>query len=254
MKKKIYMIAACMAAGSLTGSCPVSAREGYQSIVEEYKKIFLVMDEVSYEYDCVLTAIGDYVEKKADHSDTTETVKNIIDTLKEQKDNLEVYTLDDEMSDLLEEYGILPEEFEAFGRSQEDEFTDTISDMEELLEYLSYAEDSENDYDRLVNAYKEYKDIQESMKGVNYYANYNYWFAEWNEEETAYVQENVTPEIKSCISKDFVWENERDVVERKAMRYMDDLEDYIDVLAKHTGEARERQMEMEQEVEEQAGK
>ena len=63
---------------------------------------------------------------------------------------------------------------------------------------------------------------------------------------TDYVQKEVTPEIKSCISEDFVWENDRDVVERKAMRYMDDLEDYIEVLAKNTGEERERKLEQEQ--------
>ena len=139
----------------------------------------------------------------------------------------------------------LPEEFEAFGRSQEDEFTDAISDMEELSEYLEYAEDSMDDYDRLVEAYGQYKDIQDYMKGVNYYANFNYWFAEWDEEMTEYVQKEVTSEIKSCISEDFVWENDRDVVERKAMRYMDDLEDYIEVLAKNTGEERERKLEQE---------
>ena len=254
MKKKTGTIVICFAAGILTGVCPVSAKESYQSIVEEYKKIFLTMDDVSYQYDCVLAAIGDYVEQKADYSDTTKTVENIIGSLKEEKDNLEDYTLDDEMSDLLEEYGILPEEFEAFGRSQEDEFTDAISDMEELSEYLEYAEDSMDDYDRLVEAYGQYKDIQDYMKGVNYYANFNYWFAEWDEEMTEYVQKEVTPEIKSCISEDFVWENDRDVVERKAMRYMDDLEDYIEVLAKNTGEERERKLELEQELGEQMKK
>ena len=253
MKKKICIVTLCLMTGSLAGVCPVSAEEGYQSIVEEYKKIFLTMDDVSYQYDCVLAAVGDYLDEKSNHSDTVETVNNITDTLKEKKDSLEEYTLDDKLSDLLEEYGILPEEFEAFGRSQEDEFTDTISDIEELTEYLEYAEDSEDDYDRLAVAYEEYKDIQDYMKGVNYYTNFNYWFAEWDEEMTDYVQKEVTPEIKSCISEDFVWENDRDVVERKAMRYMDDLEDYIEVLAKHTGEARERKLEIEQELGKQLG-
>ena len=48
MKKKTGTIAICFVAGILTGVCPVSAKESYQSIVEEYKKIFLTMDDVSY--------------------------------------------------------------------------------------------------------------------------------------------------------------------------------------------------------------
>lgn len=111
MKKKTGTIAICFVAGILTGVCPVSAKESYQSIVEEYKKIFLTMDDVSYQYDCVLAAIGDYLDEKADHSDTVETVKNITDTLKEKKDSMEEYTLDDKLSDLLEEYGIFEETF-----------------------------------------------------------------------------------------------------------------------------------------------
>ena len=163
---------------------------------------------------------------------------------------MEEYTLDDKLSDLLEEYDILPEEFEAFGRSQEDELIDTISDAEELFEYLIYSEKSDEMYEDLEKAYKSYKEIQDYMRGVNYYANFNYWFAEWDEEMTAYIQEQVTPELKSCVSKDFVWENDRDVVERKAMRYMDDLEDYIAVLAKQNGEKKERKLQMEQELQE----
>ena len=134
MKKKTGIIATCLAAGLLTGSIQISAKEDYQKIVEEYQKIFLAMDDASYQYDCILAEIKDYIEGKSDISDAKDNVKNIISTLKEKKENLEEYTLDDELSDLLEEYDILPEEFEAFGRSQEDELIDTISDAEELLE------------------------------------------------------------------------------------------------------------------------
>ena len=83
MKKKIYLTAICITAiGSVMTNYSVSAQEDYQTIVEAYKTLFLPLDQGSYQYDCALETVDDYIEGKISLSEATETVNNTINLLK----------------------------------------------------------------------------------------------------------------------------------------------------------------------------
>ena len=151
--------------------------------------------------------------------------------------------LDEEQIVLLEKYEIDAEEYETFGNSIEDEYICIICNLAELADDLYYAKESGPGYENLVSDQEKYKELQELRKGYHYYKNFNYWFADWNEEMTDYVQTQISPELKSFVSKDFVWEKDKDTAERKAMSYMDNYEAGIQQLSENKKAEEEKNSE-----------
>ena len=246
MKKKISLIIICLTISgsvSITENSSVLAQEDYQTIVEAYKTLFLPLDQGSYQYDCALETVDDYIEGKISLSEATETVNNTINLLMEEREQkLGYYYLDEEQKSLFEKYEINVEEFREFESNRGYEYVCMISNLAELSDDLCYVEKSDSGYETLVSDQKEYKEMQELRKGYHYYRNFNYWFAGWNQEMTDYVQEQVTPELKSCISEEFTWENDKEAVECKATEYMDKYEE----LAQHLSESKEAKKEKSQ--------
>ena len=118
-----------------------------------------------------------------------------------------------------------------------------ICNLAELADDLYYAKESGPEYENLVSDQEKYKELQELRKGYHYYKNFNCWFADWNEEMTDYVQTQISPELKSFVSKDFVWEKDKDTAERKAMSYMDNYEAGIQQLSENKKAEEEKNLE-----------
>lgn len=59
-------------------SSSVSAQEDYQTIVEDYKELFLPLDQINYQYDCALETVGDYIGGKVNLSETEEKVNDTL--------------------------------------------------------------------------------------------------------------------------------------------------------------------------------
>ena len=247
MKKKISLFIICLTLSgsiSIIGSSSVFAQEDYQTIVEDYKELFLSLDQMNYQYDCALETVGDYIEGKINLSEAEEKVNDTLSIVMEEKEkNYSYRILEDEQISLLEEYGINSEEYETFGNSLREEYVYIICNLAELADDLYYAKKSESGYETLVSDQKEYKELQELKKEYHYYRNFNYWFADWNEEMTAYVQDQVSPELKSFISGDFVWEKDKDIAECKAMDYMDNYEAGMQQLSENKKEVEEKSPE-----------
>lgn len=250
MKKKIYLTVICITAiGSAMTNYSVSAQEDYQTIVEAYKTLFLPLDQGSYQYDCALETVDDYIEGKVDLSETTETVNNTINLLMEEREQkLGYYYLDEEQKSLFEKYEINVEEFREFESNRGYEYVGMISNLAELSDDLCYVEKSDSGYETLVSDQKEYKEMQELRKGYHYYRNFNYWFAGWNQEMTGYVQEQVMPELKSYISEEFTWENDKAAAESKATSYMDKYEEAAQRLSENKEDAKKENSQSDSEL------
>ena len=178
MKKKISLIIICLTISgsvSITENSSVLAQEDYQTIVEAYKTLFLPLDQGSYQYDCALETVDDYIEGKVDLSETTETVNNTINLLMEEREQkLGYYYLDEEQKSLFEKYEINVEEFCEFESNRGYEYVGMILNLAELSDDLCYVEKSDSGYETLVSDQKEYKEMQELRKGYHYYRNFNY--------------------------------------------------------------------------------
>lgn len=89
MKKKISLIIICLTISgsvSITENSSVLAQEDYQKVVEDYKTFFLPLDQASYQYDCALDTVSDYLQGTVNLSEATETVNEAINSLMECKE------------------------------------------------------------------------------------------------------------------------------------------------------------------------
>ena len=92
MKKKISLIIICLTmSGSITGNSTVFAQEDYQTIMEDYKAVILLLDQINYQYDCALEAIGDCIDGKINLSEAEEKVNGTISALMEEKESYNFY-------------------------------------------------------------------------------------------------------------------------------------------------------------------
>ena len=210
MKKKISLIIICLTmSGSITGNSTVFAQEDYQTIMEDYKAVILLLDQINYQYDCALEAIGDCIDGKINLSEAEEKVNGTISALMEEKESYNFYyKCDEEKAELLEKYQINVSEFETFGNSVKNEYISSISNLTELSDDLYYAERSDSEYKKLISDQEDYKELQGYRKGYHYYQSFNYWVSGWNKEMVSYVQTQIIPESNHCFFENFKWEND----------------------------------------------
>ena len=126
MKKKTgVMVISLIAVGtiSIAGSSSAFAQEDYRKIVEDYKTLFLLLDQVNYQYDCALETVGECIDGKISLSEAGEKLNDTLSIVMEEKEKNHYYCkLDEEQIVLLEKYEIDAEEYETFGNSIEDEY------------------------------------------------------------------------------------------------------------------------------------
>ncbi len=233
------------------GSSSQEAESGdFRVIVDEYASVYLPMDEDGYIYETALDTVGDYLSGNAASDETLAEVESTIDELYERLAGIEDYDTDSEFGALLEEYDIIPEEFEAFANYRSVDLQSYAIDLETVAMYLEYAEVYEYDYEQVVFWHELLDAILEAEKGYYYYGCQNYWFAGWDEEQLAYVDEKATSELQSYISDSFYWEEDRDVAEQLAMRYLDTVDEYLSLEAEHLAQVSEDYATLRKELEE----
>lgn len=218
----------------------------YRTIVEEYASIFLPIDEDKYLYDCAIGTVGKYISGEENQENALKAVDDVVQELSDRKDKIENYTASTEMTKLMTAYGILPEEFEAFGNSRKANLTSDMIDLQALCEHLKNAEEFDFEHEEVVFWHDLNKAIQDSERGYYYYGCVNYWFSDWDEESVAYVQEHVVNQLKSCLPDTYAWETDKEVIEQKAMRYLDSVEEYLKLAVEHEGETKEDLYKMQQ--------
>ena len=88
------------------------------------------------------------------------------------------------------------------------------------------------------------RDSQTCEKGFYYYS-INYWFAGWEGDQKAYVEEKVIKNLKSYGAENPVWEDSREAVEQKMNLYLDQMEELQYRLEEHIGRSQEELYQME---------
>ncbi len=244
-KRGVLFVLVCMfAAGCSMKEKENVSEKAYQAVVEEHAKIFLPIDGDGAVYDGVILAVGRYLNQETDRESTLKEVDKAVKWLEESEEQLEEYELPAGMPAFLEECGILPEEFEMFGNSRGSQLETYIQDLKSLREHLEYAEEFDFEYEEVEFWHDIYGNVQESNRGYYYYGSVNYWFAGWDVEQAAYVQEKIVDKLESYLPENRSWETDREIVEQKTNRYLDDIEESLGVISGHLAEKKELLYEM----------
>ena len=227
-----------------------AANLDYTDIVDEHLAIYLDFDSYGVQFDLALEAISDYLDGTASLDDTLSEIESVQNTLSDYYSSLEDYTVSDELSDVMLEYDVPPEEFEYFAELRAYQVEEYISDLDIACSYLEHADEYEFEHEEVAFWYQIHSTIQDAYRGYYYYGSVNYWFAEWEEEPANYVQETVIPQIQCYLPDNWVWETSQTAAENKTMSYLDLVEECVELSAKHLGNTNETIRELQAAMEE----
>lgn len=243
----IVFAAVCLLAGCGGKTGPDS---GSQAIVDDYAEIILQRDADSADYDSALSAVGNYLEKK--DSETLKAAESLlrdtIDRMKKAAEKTEPYQMDDDFEELLKKHNIEPEEYVMNADERSQNLQHYVESLEVLNEYLSYEEEDSLTRDALAKEYEMVVKIQEVFRRYDY-CGINYWFAGWEEEETAYVREQVHDKLKSFSAVEEVWQDDRDAVEQRMEIYLNEVEELSGEWADYIGEYQDELYQLQKDSE-----
>ncbi|MBS5606491.1 MAG: hypothetical protein KHX84_19280 [Enterocloster asparagiformis] len=237
-------------AGALLAGCgnKADARENYRRIVDDYAVFTLEQDGDSAAYDKALEAVGIYLEN--DDGDSLEkarsAVSDTIGRMEEDAGQTVSYELSEELAAILAGYGVDQEEYAINANMRSAYLSDYIENLKTLQYYLELESQEERDLlrDDLEFLYGFQRDSQTCEKGFYYYS-INYWFAGWEGDQKAYVEEKVIKNLKSYGAENPVWEDSREAVEQKMNLYLDQMEELQYRLEEHIGRSQEELYQME---------
>lgn len=252
MKRRIagifmpVLLAAALLAGCGSGE---KTQENYKKIVDDYAVFTLEQDQDSADYDKALEAVGQYLKDydgdslKAARTEVAET----LDRMKTAAAETPPYELSGDLADILTEYGVDQEEYAINGNMRASYLSDYIESLKNVQYYLELEPQSSRDLlrDELEFLCQFQLDSHECEKGFYYYS-INYWFAGWDGDQRAYVEEKVIRNLKSFAAENPIWEDSRDAVEQKMNLYLDQLEELQYRLEEHIGASREELYQMSQ--------
>lgn len=233
-----------------SGDNSLRARVGdFAIVVDEFKEALLPMDNDGYIYSNAVQTVCDYTDGKATQQEAIDAVVQAYSELEKAESEIEEKTLDEDTENILKEYGIYPEEFEVFINFRTQDLSTYIENLSYLYYYLQndVEYNSEFNTNNLIFVSKIDRLIQENNRDYYYYANINYWFVDRTDEEVEYLLQELDKDLKWCsVSEDeYVWENSAEIVEEKAMQYMNTYEEYLNLFAEYLGLSEEESEEMD---------
>lgn len=251
MKKIISLILAVLIASSLLTGCGEQKDNGgdkdlqqagegdFAKVVDKFKEAFLPMDNDGYIYSEAIEAVCDYVDGEKSFQEASDTLTQAYEILEKADSEFEEQTLEEEMHDVFMEYDIMPEEFEIFINFRIQDLSSYVENLSTLYYYFQSSEVSELSKNNLKFVSSIYRLMQENNRSYYFYMNINYWFVNRSQDEVNYLLEELEKDLKWCSVSpdDYAWENDREIVENKAMQYLDIYEEYLNLYAEYLGMA-----------------
>lgn len=197
-------------------------------IVEDFFGRLRQMDEASQLYDQVLMQCKEYLEGRISASETIELLTGYQTSLMALEKAAVPHPVDADFFSVLREEMIDPEDYIAIADEYMGNLTGYIQDTERLLAYLDGIIQKAEGKDSI--AWKALKVEQETLLGMQkgfqgyYFCAINYLFANWDDQNTVYIQEKLMPSLQSLIQKDLVWEKDQQVLQQRASDFLDDCQ------------------------------
>lgn len=251
MKKIISLILAVFIASSLLTGCGEQKDNGgdkdlqqagegdFAKVVDKFKEAFLPMDNDGYIYSEAIEAVCDYVDGEKSFQEASDALTQAYEILEKADSEFEEQTLEEELHDVFMEYDIMPEEFEIFINFRIQDLSSYVENLSTLYYYFQSSEVSELSKNNLKFVSSIYRLMQENNRSYYFYMNINYWFVNRSQDEVNYLLEELEKDLKWCSVSpdDYAWENDREIVENKAMQYLDIYEEYLNLYAEYLGMA-----------------
>ena len=200
--------------------------EDFKKIVDEYAVITLRKDGESALIDKAYAAVSEYLDYPGpDQLEVTaQAIEDSYAQLYDQYDQLEDYQMPEDISGLIEDYGIYYEDFMLYATEEKSEIADYIQNLLNLYEYLGY-EATDLPMTEEMTFHFNMVDQMQQIQRKYMYTSVNFWFAGRSEAEVAYVQEAVTDKFVSFISDGHEWDNDQKNVEDRLNAYLDEMAD-----------------------------
>lgn len=233
MKKRLVGIIGIMVltVGALSGCSGKSEKteevsEDFKKIVDEYAAITLRKDGESALIDKAYAAVSEYLDHPGPDQleATAQAIEDSYAQLYDQYDQLEDYQMPEDISGLIEDYGIYYEDFMLYATEEKSEIADYIQNLLNLYEYLGY-EATDLPMTEEMTFHFNMVDQMQQIQRKYMYTSVNFWFAGRSEAEVAYVQEAVTDKFVSFISDGHEWDNDQKNVEDRLNAYLDEMAD-----------------------------
>lgn len=251
MKKIISLILAVLIASSLLTGCGEQKDNGgdkdlqqagegdFAKVVDKFKEAFLPMDNDGYIYSEAIEAVCDYVDGEKSFQEASDALTQAYEISEKADSEFEEQTLEEELHDVFMEYDIMPEEFEIFINFRIQDLSSYVENLSTLYYYFQSSEVSELSKNNLKFVSSIYRLMQENNRSYYFYMNINYWFVNRSQDEVNYLLEELEKDLKWCSvsPNDYAWENDREIVENKAMQYLDIYEEYLNLYAEYLGMA-----------------
>ena len=120
-----------------SGDDSLRARVGdFAIVVDEFKEALLSMDNDGYIYSNAVQTVCDYTDGKATQQEAVDAVVQAYSELEKAESEIEEKTLDEDIENILKEYGIYPEEFEVFINFRTQDLSTYIENLSYLYYYL----------------------------------------------------------------------------------------------------------------------
>ena len=178
--------------------------------------------------------------RQEDLTKARETVDYAIGQMTESQKHITSHEISDELRDILKSCNMDPEEYKVNGDMRAVRLSDYVSKLNNLKGRLDLAAEAgggglggnSGGEDGLLAEITEilsfwasyYTRYQNYMRTYSYYT-INYWFCQWDQEKTAYVEEQLLDHLTSFKTEDSVWERGREAVERKMDLCLDGIEE-----------------------------
>lgn len=216
----------------------------YQILADDFAAVMLAQDQDSKAYDQALEVVSRYLEtmSQEDLDSARKALDGTVGQMNEELKGIISYEVNSEISDILKKYGMDPEEYIVNADMRSVRLSDYVSKLSSLKEKLDLAASAESRGGAEGAGGTGNSAVQEELREmlgfwVSYYTRYqgymrtysyysvNYWFCQWDQEKTAYVEGQLLDRLESFKTEEAVWEQDREAVERKMDLCLDGIEE-----------------------------
>ena len=220
---KVLMVALAIGLFAGCSNKVVTTNERYTDVVDKHREIYVKLDENGYVFDYVLENLGEYVKGKTSEEKLLACVQTTMDDFKAQLEDMEPYRIDDELNELLVGNDIVPKDFEQFANFEVPQLTEMVGQLEKIHNVLTVQEgDAEKETLKVIS--EKYSNIQENYKKYYFYGCFNYFFSSWGDVQVKYAKDIIVPELREYIVEDYVWENDKEVLDNNIAGYLAEID------------------------------
>lgn len=227
--------------GGTTGTDTEFSTETGKAVIDDFAALALEMDSYSAKYDAVLDTVGTYAESglAADLSAAAAALSDALTWAEDTGASLTTYEISSDLSSLLTEVGFSRRKYLQYAGERSDNLESYLENLNALADALIDCKENAEAFDEFVFLYDIVVSEQDCMRQYGW-LEVNYWFADWNTELTAYVQQEILANLQSFYSGSAEWNSDASAVDTQMDALLDTCSELAKQLSDHIGDTQEK--------------